>query len=549
MAKKRCIHVTDVTDVTDHELSTAETNISEEQANPPQDDDAPEDEADPILDYINSQHHREDDMNHVLQAYNIMTSHFSGATPQQSINSVHTHLFYHVGQAKQAQHGSLVDRGTNGGLAGSDVRILSKSSRKCTVTGIDQHQIKGIDIVQCAALVKTNHGYVNPIMNEYANYGKGHTIHSSDQIEWNKNQVDDRSVKVGGSQCITTLDGYCFPLKCTGGLMYLSFMLKPTDEELLKYPSVHLTSIHEWDPSVLDYSHPEGDGEPLWACDPQHLDLLDPNFDAHGLYTKRAINTLLSLAGVEQPPPMAMSSPKSPIQACKQKIKPEIPDFDKYRPYFGWVNADTIRDTFKHTTQWGASVGTFPMKKHLKSRNPALNVPRRHEAVATYTVYSDTPAVDSGVKQAQHFVGKESLVSDICPMRSGKQFVNTLEDNICRGSAMDKLISDSSKNEISHKVQDILSAYNNSDWQSEPHHQNQNPAEWRYRTIKAWTNTIMSRTGALAYCWLLTLQYVCYILNHISTGSLGGQVPLQVLYGVTPDISITLLYTFYQPIF
>ena len=68
------------------------------------------------------------------------------------------------------------------------------------------------------------------------------------------------------------------------------------------------------------------------------------------------------------------------------------------------------------------------MKKHLKSRNPALNVPRRHEAVTTDTVYSDTPAVDSGVKQAQHFGGKESLVSDIYPMRSGKQFVNTLED-------------------------------------------------------------------------------------------------------------------------
>ena len=79
-------------------------------------------------------------------------------------------------------------------------------------------------------------------------------------------------------------------------------------------------------------------------------------------------------------------------------------------------------------------------------------------------------------------------------------------------------------------VKDILRAYNISDWQSEPHHQNQNPAEWRYRTIKAWTNTIMNRTGAPAYCWFLTLQYVCYILNHISTTSLGGQVPLQVLY-------------------
>ena len=149
------------------------------------------------------------------------------------------------------------------------------------------------------------------------------------------------------------------------------------------------------------------------------------------------------------------------------------------------------------------------------TRNPALNVPHRHEAIATDTVYSDTRAVDSGVKQAQHFVGKESLVSDIYPMRSGKQFVNTLEDNIHRRSAMDKLISDSAKTEIFHKVKDILRAYNINDKQSEPYHQNQNPAEWRYRTIKAWANTIMNRTGDPAHCWLLTLQYVLHPQPHI----------------------------------
>ena len=243
-----------------------------------------------------------------------------------------------------------------------------------------------------------------------------------------------------------------------------------------------------------------------------------------------------------------MPSSKSPIQACKHQIESETPAFDKYRTYFGWVNADAIKETFNHTTKWVASIGTLPMKRHLKSRNPALNVPRRHEPVATDTVYSDTPAIDSGVKMAQLFVGKESLVSDISPMRSGKQLVNTLEDSIIRHGAMDKLISDSA-NEFSHKVNDILRAYNISDWQSEPYHQNQNPAEWRYRTINAWTNTIMNRTGAPAHCWFLTLQHVCYILNHISTVSLGGQVPLQVLCGVTPDIRIILLYTFYQPVF
>ena len=114
---------------------------------------------------------------------------------------------------------------------------------------------------------------------------------------------------------------------------------------------------------------------------------------------------------------------------------------------------------------------------------------------------------------------------------------------------MDNLISDSAKNEISHKVKDILRAYNIKDWQFEPYHQNKNPAEWQYRAINAWTNTIMNRTGSAAHSWLLALKYVCYILNHISTASLVGQVPLQVLYGVTPDISIILLKTFYQPVF
>ena len=150
--------------------------------------------------------------------------------------------------------------------------------------------------MQCAALDNTNHGYVNLIMNEYAYYGKGHTIHSSGQIEWHKNLVDDKSVKVGGTQHITTLDGYEFPLKCTGGLLYMRILGKPTDEELVKYLSVHLTSIHDWDPSVLDYSHPECDGEPVWAIDPQYIDLLGPNFDIYGLYTKMAINTLSFLA-------------------------------------------------------------------------------------------------------------------------------------------------------------------------------------------------------------------------------------------------------------
>ena len=161
------------------------------------------------------------------------------------------------------------------------------------------------------------------------------------------------------------------------------------------------------------------------------------------------------------------------------------------------------------------------MKKHLKSSNPALNIPRRHEPVATDTVFSDTPAADSGVKQAQVFVGRGTLAADTYPMKSGKQFVNTLDNNIRRRGAIDKLLSDSAKTEISNKVLDILRAYHISNWNSEPYHENQNPAEWRYRTIKSWTNTVM-RSATPTNCWLLYLIYVCYLLSHIACSALDG---------------------------
>ena len=92
------------------------------------------------------------------------------------------------------------------------------------------------------------------------------------------------------------------------------------------------------------------------------------------------------------------------------------------------------------------------MRKHFKSRFPAFKIPSRNEAVATDTIFSDTPAIDTGVTMVQSFVGKESLVSDVCPIHSSKQFVNTVEDNIRFRGAMSKLISDYAQVEIFNKV-------------------------------------------------------------------------------------------------
>jgi len=70
------------------------------------------------------------------------------------------------------------------------------------------------------------------------------------------------------------------------------------------------------------------------------------------------------------------------------------------------------------------------LKKRYKSLFPALNVHRRDEPVATDTIYSDTPAVDSGATIAQVFVGVVSLVTNVYAIKTDQQFINTLEDQI-----------------------------------------------------------------------------------------------------------------------
>ena len=150
------------------------------------------------------------------------------------------------------------------------MRILERTGRTVSVTGIDNHELPGLDIVTCAALLHTNHGKVVLIMHEYTYYGRGNTIHSPGQIEWFQNTCDDKSFHVGGKQVINFLDGYFTPLQCRTGLMYMSLLGQPTDADLNTYPHVLLTGPNEWDPSVLDYTHPTTSGDPTWAPDPSY---------------------------------------------------------------------------------------------------------------------------------------------------------------------------------------------------------------------------------------------------------------------------------------
>ena len=100
-------------------IASSSKEIEDEDTQPNHPDQDLETPRDDLLDFINCHHHTEDQLEQVLQTYQAYTG---SRTPSRKVNAPTT---YHFAQASQPKHESLVDRGANGGLAGSVVRVLS----------------------------------------------------------------------------------------------------------------------------------------------------------------------------------------------------------------------------------------------------------------------------------------------------------------------------------------------------------------------------------------------------------------------------------------
>jgi hypothetical protein len=136
----------------------------------------------------------------------------------------------------------LIDRGANGGVAGSDTRLIDKSLCSVHIQGIDNHMFKDVSIGNVGAVVNTQRGEVIAIMHQYAYTGKGGTIHSSSQLEWCGNDVNDHSIKIdSGRQQLTTPDGYVIPIDFKRGLPYIT--MRPFTDEEFKEPLIVLSPM------------------------------------------------------------------------------------------------------------------------------------------------------------------------------------------------------------------------------------------------------------------------------------------------------------------
>jgi hypothetical protein len=170
--------------------------------------------------------------------------------------------------------------------------------------------------------------------------------------------------------------------------------------------------------------------------------------------------------------------------ASVHDVRQRPADYESYRRFFLNAPREVVQHTFRATTQHYRSIpATSRILDSRRTHYPAVNRPRRHEGVGTDTMFFDIPAW-GGVMCVQVYVGRSSYYLSVHGMTTDGEFINTFEDEIRQRGAMDTIISDRAQAEVSNRVKTILRNLYIKDWQSEPHHQNQNISERFIQELK-----------------------------------------------------------------
>jgi hypothetical protein len=155
----------------------------------------------------------------------LSNSHLRAST---QINTVHCTYSIHCVDIQPS--GDLIDGCANGGLRGSDVRVMWETYSTADVAGIGGKSLTKLPIRTVGAVIQTNKGPIIGVFNQFAYYGKGQTVHSVNQFQHVGIIVDDSPHKFAhGKQRLKTPEGYFIPISIRNGLPYID-MHPPTDE-------------------------------------------------------------------------------------------------------------------------------------------------------------------------------------------------------------------------------------------------------------------------------------------------------------------------------
>jgi len=314
-------------------------------------------------------------------------------------------------------------------MLGNDAKVTFRRKKSVDVTGIDNHELSSLPMVDATAKTLADKGEVILILlvRNCACHGANRTLHSSGQIECCQKKAHDGSIKAGGQQVMATRDGCYVPINIIRGLPCVQ-MEPNTADEFDKLPHVMLTQGGEWDPSVPDHiltddedwvSKVKREQYPIYKSpfnlrgecehrkppaigntidspagppneDPDNIEVnfhkVDATLEIHKAYHRALnLNQIYSCEGEGMPDDDESDKHADILDDDKEdgiktypptETKPKPINYSKHRAQFLHVPIEKIRRTFQATAQNAAHVMSGgKIQQTLKSPNPALNAP------------------------------------------------------------------------------------------------------------------------------------------------------------------------------
>ena len=182
------------------------------------------------------------------------------------------------------------------------------------------------------------------------------------------------------------------------------------------------------------------------------------------------------------------------------------------QPFLGWRPLHIVKKTLEHTTQLAKSSIKYPLRPHVKARNPWANVTRLQETVSIDPKFANCACMSTGFSGVQVFYGHKSHCIDVYGIKSKSQFPKIYKDFIREQGAPSALRRDNAKEERSEEVLDINRKMLVKDQYSEPHNQQQNTVEMAaIRWLVQATHKLLDHTGAPDTAWYLAMKYLAKI--------------------------------------
>ena len=471
---------------------------------------------------------------------------------------VKAHFEYSLHQEFLNKVYAISDGGADSCILGKYAKVTSYTGRYANLIGYDPKTTKTekVPIVTAFLKVQTSSTGQLPVIlkvNEAPyNAGCPITLLSEYQIREYGLVIDSVAKKhktafdKHGTQCFHLNKWVHINFEDRGGLM--GFEILPfEDEDEEKYEIISITSPTRWTPrhfaQGIEQDSSNQDDYPAQA---NHNVSSSQPINMNKDNRKRDYLNEFSMVNPSQP----MIETQILATSTWHRVIHQDIDPMHLRPYLGWRPLTVIKKTLQKTTQLAQMVIRHPMRRHIKSQFPHMNVTRIDEAVSTDPLFTNCKSLYHGYTAAQIFFGTKSHTIFVYGIKSKGEFPRVYRDFIREHGAPSALRRDNAKEEQSEMVQEINRELLIKDQYTEPYHPQQNPVETSaIRYLKGQISHLLDRTGAPDSAWYVAAVYIAEVHNICSDPSLPDEMtPLQYQQGVTPDISAFLQFTFWQPI-